>query len=257
MPTVIRWGGMEVKPEQPSRAGWGGGADAYLMAIYVLFREEPPERVVSARVAEYLGVSPVSVSRALTRLLHGGDLERKVPWLKLTASGWLRAEVLLRHHHLAERWLTDELGLNWALAHQEAERIGQAFSPQVAEALWQRLGRPQRCPHGSPIPGTGAANTVAVALSGVDAGTYVVDRVLEQVEGFTELLTRLQSAGLMPGKQVEVARHQPTEEVSVRSARPPGPWTILEPWLARRVLVRAHYGRGDQLALPESVHGTA
>ncbi len=230
---------MDVKSEQASRTGWGGGADAYLMAIYVLFCEEPPERVVSARVAEYLGVSPVSVSRALTRLLRHGDLERKVPRLKLTASGWQRAEVLLRHHHLAERWLTDELGLDWAVAHQEAERIGQAFSTQVAEALWQRLGRPQRCPHGSPIPGTGAVSPVAVPLANVNAGTYVIDRVLEQVEGFAELLTRLQSAGLMPGEEVQVARHGPADEVRVRITRPPRRWTTLEPWLARRVLVRS------------------
>lgn len=230
-------------PHVPSQVGWGGGAEAYLMAIYVLLQEEPPEQVVSARVAEYLGVSPVSVSRALTRLQRMGDLERKVPTLALTAQGWARAESLLRHHHIAERWLTDELGLDWVTAHQEAERLGGALSERVVSALWERLGKPQRCPHGTPIPGTGVPQLMAEPLSAVPSGFYVIDRVTEQVEGLVELLQRLQSAGLTPGIEIEVRATPRGGEPQVRLTRAPAPWLTLESWLARRILVRSHPSR--------------
>ncbi len=56
------------------------GAEADLEAIYVLTVES--RRITSARVAEYLAASPVSVSRALAA---------RTPSVRLTRDGWHRA----------------------------------------------------------------------------------------------------------------------------------------------------------------------
>lgn len=223
-----------------AQASWGGGADAYLVAIYVLQQEEAPDRVVSARVAEYLGVSSVSVSRALNRLQRSGDVEQKVPVITLTARGSQRASAFLRRHHVAERWLTDELGLDWVLAHHEAEHLAKALSERVTQALWERLGHPTRCPHGNPIPGAGESRPMAQPLSSVEAGNYVIDRILEQVEGLADHLQMLKNSGLTPGAAVEVCSDPSQGHPKVRVTQDPkAPWITLDPWLARRLFVRA------------------
>ena len=52
--------------------------------------------------------------------------------IRLTAAGLALAEQVVRRHRLAERFLTDILGLSWADAHREAGRWeglhGVAFS---------------------------------------------------------------------------------------------------------------------------------
>jgi len=231
--------GKAVPNRSRASLAWGGGADAYLTAIHVLLQEEPPERVVAARVAEYLGVSPVSVSRALSRLQAAGDLGQRVPALVLTAQGWDHAERLLRNHHITECWLIDDLGMDWTEVHQEAQRIGNAMSDQVAEILWERLGRPTRCPHGTPIPGSEASESIAEPLARVTGGHYVIDRVLEQVEGFVELLRELKNSGLLPEAKVEVMASPAGGPRRLRVLKGPvGPWVSLQPWLAARVLLR-------------------
>ncbi|MCL6596671.1 MAG: metal-dependent transcriptional regulator [Firmicutes bacterium] len=192
------------------------GAEAYLEAIYVLTVES--RRVTSARVAEYLGVTPVSVSRALGRLERAGALAARTPDVRLTAAGWRRAAAVVRRHRLAERWLADRLGLDLVTAHLEAERIEHALSPRVEEALWQDLGRPATCPHGNPIPdaeGNVPPLAAAVPLAAVGPGAYVVDRIFEQIEGLRPLLAFVQEAGLVPGARVEVIA--PGPPVAVRA----------------------------------------
>lgn len=220
-----------------------------MVAIYVLQQEEAPDRVVSARVAEYLGVSSVSVSRALNRLQRSGDVEQKVPVIALTERGLRRAVAFLRRHHVAERWLTDELGLDWVLAHQEAEHLAKALSEQVTQALWERLGHPARCPHGNPIPGAGESRPMAEPLSSVGAGDYIIDRILEQVEGLADHLQMLKNSGLTPGATIEVCPAILQGRPQVRMAQDPtAPWITLDPWLARRLFVRAPEPREQNVA---------
>ncbi|MBX5466157.1 MAG: metal-dependent transcriptional regulator [Firmicutes bacterium] len=226
----------------PKRSGHGGelGAEAYLEAIYVLSQEEPPERVVAARVAEYLGVSPVSVSRALTRLEKQGDVAARTPTIQLTEQGWRRAASVLRRHHLAERWLEDRLGLSLVEAHLEAERIARALSDRVADALWEELGRPTTCPHGNPIPGVGV-HVPAEPLAVVPPGVYVVDRIYEQLENVEAVLIWVEEAGLLPGSRVRVRGGPAGGTREIATLGPDGEEKAVyqvEPQIGRRILVR-------------------
>src|SRR5260370_2556496 len=76
---------------------------------------------------------------------------------------------MARRHRLIERWLTDVLGLDWAGAHDEANRLEHAISPVVEEKLATILGMPRTCPHGNPIPGMAPALPPSEQLSRADA----------------------------------------------------------------------------------------
>jgi DtxR family Mn-dependent transcriptional regulator len=178
------------------------GREEYLEAIYVLTVEGEP--VTGARIADYLGVSPVSVSRALTRLERDGLVAARVPAVRLSERGWREAEAVIRRHRIVERWLADALGLDWVEAHKEAGRLEHAVSPRVEERLWEELGRPTTCPHGNPIPGAVPVPPEAERLTRAAGKRHRVERIFEQLEGLEERLAFLLRHGLVPGAVVEV-----------------------------------------------------
>src|SRR5437763_10304 len=77
---------------------------------------------------------------------------RKCPRAALTGCE-AEAAAIVRRHRVAERWLTDVLGLDWIDADEEAARLEHSISEAVEQRLWESLGKPETCPHGNPIPG--------------------------------------------------------------------------------------------------------
>src|SRR5688500_7573665 len=94
--------------------------EEYLEAIHEL--EEEGTEVIQARLAERLGHSAPSVSEMIRRLRSGGYLEPSGKSVHLTKKGRSLAESVVRKHRLAERLLTDVIGLPWHKAHVEACR---------------------------------------------------------------------------------------------------------------------------------------
>ena len=129
----------------------GASLDEYLEAAYIL--ESEGVAVIGARLAEHIGVRPPSVTEAIRRLEKKGlatmDAHHVV---QLTSEGRVRAEGLVRRHRIAERWLTDVLGFDWAQADEEAAKLMFAFSDEVANRLSSMMDSPETCPHGNPIP---------------------------------------------------------------------------------------------------------
>ncbi|MFZ1032108.1 MAG: metal-dependent transcriptional regulator, partial [Candidatus Acidiferrales bacterium] len=106
----------------------------YLKAIWELVQEE--QEPISARLAEDLGVTPPAVTAALKRMTRSGYLHvRRDGRIELTGKGESIAQHLVLRHRLAEKLLTDVIGLEWARAHEEAERLEHGISPEVAELL--------------------------------------------------------------------------------------------------------------------------
>ncbi|MET0739580.1 MAG: metal-dependent transcriptional regulator, partial [Acidimicrobiales bacterium] len=85
--------------------------EEYCEAIYEL-REDDVE-VIQARIAERLEISRPAVSEMIRRL-EGAGLVNIDGAIKLTEAGNRLAEKVVRRHRLAERFLTDILGLSWA-----------------------------------------------------------------------------------------------------------------------------------------------
>ena len=69
----------------------------------------------------------------------------------LTPTGIERAERVVRKHRLIERFLTDFMGYTAAESHVHADELGDTFSDDMVERINERLGHPDRCPHGWPI----------------------------------------------------------------------------------------------------------
>ena len=73
--------------------------------------------------------------------------------LQLTDAGRQKAVDVMRKHRLAERLLSDVIGLDWAYVHEEACRWEHVMSEQVERRLVELLGHPTESPYGNPIPG--------------------------------------------------------------------------------------------------------
>jgi DtxR family Mn-dependent transcriptional regulator len=186
--------------------------EEYLETILEL--EESGVPAMRARLVERLGVSAPAVSETVARLEREGYLsldEGRV--IRLSDAGRDYATAVMRRHRLAERLLTDVLGVPWAEVHEEACRLEHAISPRLERYLVERLGDPGTCPHGNPIPGSAnvAREVELTPLDAVRAGTStVVQRIDEELEAHPEHMATLQSSNVLPGQTVEVGA--PTED---------------------------------------------
>jgi len=205
-------GSPRARPYTPSvtRAPDTHGTDHYLEAVYEM-HEEGIE-VVQARLAERLGVSRAAVSEKVAGLVSMKlveiDDERQIV---LTSHGSSVAEDAVRRHRMAERFLIDVLKLPWHKAHEEAERFQDAISGEIEERIMAILGEAATCPHGNPIPGTGATIPAdLVSLDTMNAGEEAdLIRLTEDVELHTDVLRYFEEHGLMPGNRVRVVEVSP------------------------------------------------
>jgi DtxR family Mn-dependent transcriptional regulator len=166
--------------------------------------------VSQARLADRLGHSAPTVSQMVRRLVGDGYLEVSNRVLALTPKGRTQAERVVRKHRLAERLLTDVIGLAWDKAHEEAGRWEHVISDEVEDLLVRLLGNPSTCPHGNPIPGVLAPERRLASLAGCVPGDRIrLERVTEQVEIDQEALTYLADNGFTPGAAAEVRTRGP------------------------------------------------
>ena len=211
---------------------WHPAFEEYCEAIFEL-REDDLE-VIQARIAERLDVSRPAVSEMIRRMERAG-LVTVDGVIALTVDGLALAEAVVRRHRLAERFLTDMLGLSWADAHTEAGRSEHVISPKVETALRRVLGDPTTCPHGNPIPGTDYLAPSAVVLSTLAVGdAFTVSRIPEELEFTPGLLEFLESSSLLPGTSGRIAELQ-ADGVTVVEVD--GRVVSIEPFATQRILV--------------------
>ncbi|WP_372594495.1 iron dependent repressor, metal binding and dimerization domain protein [Actinotalea sp.] len=226
--------------------------EMYLRTIYELAEEGiVPLR---ARIAERLGHSGPTVSQTVARMERDGlVIVSGDRHLELTEAGHLKAVRVMRKHRLAERLLTDVIGLEWSLVHEEACRWEHVMSERVEERLVEILDHPHFSPYGNPIPGLddlGVADpghdvegfldgvVVLPDLRSLRAGggphRVVVRRLGEPLQTDIELLGRFAAAGVLPGADVDV-----TVADGLLTLASPGSATVLElpEDLARHVFV--------------------
>lgn len=187
----------------------------YLKVIWEIVQEE--QEPISARLAEDLGVTPPAVTAALKRMSRDGYLRiRRGGRIELSAKGKAAAEHLVLRHRLAEKLLTDVIGLKWSRAHEEAEQLEHGISADVAALLMKRFGRDSRCPHGVPLFGGMSRlrrKHGAVRLSEAPVGgSYEVLRVYEKDPKFLEFLDHLR---LRPAARLHVHQREYDETMSV------------------------------------------
>ena len=185
--------------------------EMYLRTILEL--EEENIVPLRARISERLGHSGPTVSQTVGRMERDGLVivsdDRR---LQLTDSGRQKAVDVMRKHRLAERLLSDVIGLDWAYVHDEACRWEHVMSELVERRLVELLGHPTESPYGNPIPGLdqlGGENVsgfdqgvISLVDRLTDAGvpvTGTIRRLAEPAQVDPELLDQLRTAGVLPG----------------------------------------------------------
>ena len=195
----------------------GHSVDEYLETIYFLafpIGEYRPQETalptLSARVAEMLGVSRASAGEMLKRLETEGLVERgEHKEAILTPLGRTRAEKVVRKHRIIERLLTDFMGYTAAEAHVHADELGDTFSDDMVERIDERLGHPERCPHGWPVDPDveHEENAYLEPLSALESGADATIVRLAEHDG--ELLHWFYDEGLVPGAKIAVEAVEP------------------------------------------------
>jgi DtxR family transcriptional regulator, Mn-dependent transcriptional regulator len=188
--------------------------EEYCEAIWEL--QEDDVDVIQARVAERLMVSRPAVSEMIKRMQSEGFVSLTGNRINLTDDGKDLAEQVVRRHRLAERLLTDILGLPWADAHVEAGKWEHVISAPVEAAINRVLDNPTTCPHGNPIPGSKYAAPDTVTLSSVKVGSpFTVSRIPEELEFTPGLLEFLEDAAIQPGHSGVVTASSPDGTTTV------------------------------------------
>jgi DtxR family Mn-dependent transcriptional regulator len=159
--------------------------------------------VSNSRLAAWSGVSGSAVTQALGRLKKLG-LARQVRYenIELTEEGRALAIKVLRRHYLLEHLMVGMLGYPWEKADDEARRLQSQISDDLTEHLFEKLGSPQTCPHGNPLPGSPieARLLAAPRLTEAGAGDVVqIVRVTEEGEQVPGMLALCHGKGIQPG----------------------------------------------------------
>jgi DtxR family Mn-dependent transcriptional regulator len=187
--------------------------EMYLRTIYELVEEGiVPLR---ARIAERLHQSGPTVSQTVARMERDGLLTVEGDrHLQLTEKGNSLATRVMRKHRLAERLLTDVIGLDWELVHEEACRWEHVMSETVERRLLELLDHPTESPYGNPIPGLAELGEVdppeqfregVVVLAdavGLDSRRVRVRRISEEMQKDEVLMGALRRAGAIPGQVI-------------------------------------------------------
>jgi len=202
-------------PQGPRMSDLIDTTEMYLRTIYELVEEGiVPLR---ARIAERLHQSGPTVSQTVARMERDGLLTVQGDrHLELTEEGNTLATRVMRKHRLAERLLTDVIGLDWELVHAEACRWEHVMSETVERRLVELLDHPTESPYGNPIPGLDElgeselgeefmadVEPLSAAATGAD-GRVHIRRISEEMQKDEVLMGALRRVGAVPGKTVTV-----------------------------------------------------
>lgn len=181
----------------------------YLKAIYRLQVEGQP--VTNQQLADELGYSGASITNMQKRL-HELNLLVMEPYkgVRLTATGTAVALEVIRHHRLLELFLTQTLGMDLDVVHDEADRLEHHVSEEMEARIAAALGFPEYDPHGDPIPSVDLQLPMLDDIGLAEAENCqraTVTRVSDRHPG---TVRELVASGILPG--IELANIEPNAE---------------------------------------------
>ncbi|MGV0362852.1 iron dependent repressor, metal binding and dimerization domain protein [Corynebacterium minutissimum] len=201
--------------------------EMYLRTIYEL--EEEGITPLRARIAERLEQSGPTVSQTVARMERDGLLHvRTDRSLDLTAEGRELATNVMRKHRLAERLLTDVLGLDIHQVHDEACRWEHVMSEEVEKRVVAVLEDSSRSPFGNPIPGLaqlGASptelelGTRAIDLPKGEDTEAIIVQINEVLQADNSTFRDLYASGLQVGSPVTVVNNNGSITLSTEDGK--------------------------------------
>lgn len=176
----------------------------YLGVIYTLDRDG--EKVIGARLAELLDVSPPTVTVTLKRMhrdkwIHIDDKKQ----IHLTPTGSKAAISVIRRHMLTEWLLSRVLDIPWSELHAEADKLEHSISKDVEDRLISTLEDPSACPHGNPMPGQESMSSDWKVLTSFASGdSCMIKRIHEWLEDDPDMMKFLEENHVLPGKIAQI-----------------------------------------------------
>lgn len=133
------------RTDLPQGHGLSMASEDYLESIYRIMSEDnraQDQGVRSVDVAEQLGVSKASVSKALSTLKDAGMIEQaRYGRVTLTEEGKRYAKRVWRTHRMLRSFLHDELGVDEQVADEEACLLEHYLSAETTDRWCAYLER--------------------------------------------------------------------------------------------------------------------
>jgi DtxR family Mn-dependent transcriptional regulator len=151
----------------------------------------------------------------LTTLQEEGYITLKGDAIVFTDRGFAQAEQIMRRHRLAERLLTDVLGMNLGDIEVAACEFEHVLASELVESICTLLGHPRECPHGGRIPEGECCKQVRTTLSSAVIPLTEVD-IGEEVKvayintRSNSRMHKLSHFGVLPGSSVSVHQRYPS-----------------------------------------------
>lgn len=181
-----------------------GNREDYLINILRLTEGESMAK--TTELAEYMGVSPASVSEMIKVLANEGLVEyAKYKGVSLTDEGLIYARQIRKKHHVLERFLTDYLNIDHMTAHEEACKMEHAISSDSAIKMCHMMG-PQvdsdciSCKN--PCKAASDGITEIMPMNGMGQGKS--GRISHIKSEDSEVVKKLISMGFVPGRDVTI-----------------------------------------------------
>jgi len=207
--------------------------DEYIEALWYLSEQGPP---CVERLKQYLpeafneSVLTELVQQGFIILEHDGKIV-------LTPKGYEQSRQIVRCHRLAERLLTDVLGMHPRETEQGACEFEHIIAPEIADSICTLLGHPRECPHGLKIPegkccqgGYANVRSAIVPLDRIEPGTEVKIAYINTLSN--SRMHKLSHFGIMPGAVIKVHQRYPSFVVQCSNTQ-----IAMEDAVAREVFV--------------------
>lgn len=94
--------------------------------------------------------APSTVYEEVNHLASKGLVRKDESGISITDDGKAVVELVTNSHRIIETWLHD-LGFSVEEACRLAKVLQNVMPLEVVEKLYERMGKPSKCPHGNPI----------------------------------------------------------------------------------------------------------
>lgn len=196
----------------------------YLKSLYAGEERGEPALGVSD-LAKRMDVTASTASETVRRLKKEGLVDH-APYQKvrLTKKGRLEALGVIRRHRVLETYLYEKLGFEWDEVHREADSLEHVISDTLLDRMDQVLGRPQRDPHGDPIPQLDA-DYQPPRVRELDAVPKGQEALVARVsDDEPALLRHLESLGVVPDAKIRVVERLGFAGLLRVKITPPADW---------------------------------
>ena len=116
---------------------------------------------------------------------------------------------MTRAHRLWESYLVNEVGLEEGQIHEDAERLEHHLSEDILDEVDEKLGFPDKDPHGSPIPKRTLPKRSLLQLDKNQDGHIAIYQINDYIS------TTLWKLGVLPEEQIQIINKN-EESIKVR-----------------------------------------